>query len=424
MVKYNKENDIQLYNFFDNLKKSIKNNNTVDFYLSSCDIIKYVIEIGAIHSGIKLEKKGFPFFFKRALNLADYLKNKEVKQYLNVIGVNVYSCNLIKDECDKASKSGNKEFNIDAIKENTEFVIDLVIKIYKDVYGDSAPKIDSFNEALSIVAEKQKVLVKKASIDEEKDVVEKTSSGENTKIIVETKKPKKEEKAKSVDDGYISVDDQLDSTPRLPVCICLDFSGSMRGEKFEKMKNGLDIFCNAILDDPKAKRSAEISVITFNDSYNVYRKFSRLDKPIVLKGTPGTGTRISPAVNCALDMLDRRKEEYRRLGMEYYQPWLVFISDGLPGDNCEEVKNRVLELEANKKLIVLSLPILSTKDKKDKNVKTMEFMDGFSANKSLPLDSEKIKEFFIWLSRSIHISVRKGRADFSTATSEFRANIK
>ena len=37
-------------------------------------------------------------------------------------------------------------------------------------------------------------------------------------------------------------------------------------------------------------------------------------------------------------MLDRRKEEYRRLGMEYYQPWLVFISDGLPGDNCEEVK--------------------------------------------------------------------------------------
>ena len=110
--------------------------------------------------------------------------------------------------------------------------------------------------------------------------------------------------------------------------------------------------------------------------------------------------------------------------MEYYQPWLVFISDGLPGDNCEEVKNRVLELEANKKLIVLSLPILSTKDKKDKNVKTMEFMDGFSANKSLPLDSEKIKEFFIWLSRSIHISVRKGRADFSTAPSEFRANIK
>lgn len=422
MVKYNKENDIQLYNFFDNLKKSIKNNNTVDFYLSSCDIIKYVIEIGAIHSGIKLEKK--VWFLKKALNLADYLKNKEVKQYLNVIGVNVYSCNLIKDECDKASKSGNKEFNIDAIKENTEFVIDLVIKIYKDVYGDSAPKIDSFNEALSIVAEKQKVLVEKASVDEEKDVVEKTSSGENTKIIVETKKPKKEEKAKPVDDGYISVDDQLDSTPRLPVCICLDFSGSMKGEKFEKMKNGLDIFCNAILDDPKAKRSAEISVITFNDSYNVYRKFSRLDKPIVLKGTPGTGTRISPAVNCALDMLDRRKEEYRRLGMEYYQPWLVFISDGLPGDNCEEVKNRVLELEANKKLIVLSLPILSTKDKKDKNVKTMEFMDGFSANKSLPLDSEKIKEFFIWLSRSIHISVRKGRADFSTAPSEFRANIK
>lgn len=421
MVKYNKDNDIQLYNFFDELKKAIDENKTSDFYFSACDIIKYVIETGTLHAGIKLDKKGF-WFFKKALNLSDYLTNNEVKKYLNVIGVNVYSCNSIKEASDKASKNGNQIFNVDEIANNINFIIDLVVKVYTDIYAETSPKIEEFSDVVDLIEKKRVEAIKKEKIDNDSD---KEKQQDEIKVIVAPSKKINTEIKTKLDDGYISVEEQLDATPRLPVCICLDMSASMKGEKFDKMKEGLKMFCDAILNDPKAKRSAEIAIITFNDKYNIYRKFGRLDNPIILNNVkPGFGTKVSPAINCALDMLERRKEEYRRLGMEYYQPWLVFISDGLPGDKCDDAKERVLELERNRKLVVLSLPILSAKDDKEKNERTMTFMDGFSASKSLPMDSEKIKEFFIWLSRSIHVSVRKGRADFTTATSEFKASLK
>lgn len=421
MVKYNKDNDIQLYNYFDELKKAINESKTSEFYFSACDIIKYVIETGALHAGIKLDKKGF-WFLKKALNLSDYLTNNEVKKYLNVIGVNVYSCNSIKDASDKAAKNGNQVFNVDEIYNNTVFLIDLIVKIYTDIYAETSPKKEDFSDVISLIEKKRTVALQNAK--KEKDNPKVANEGE-TKVIVQPAKKVYTEIKPKMDDGYISAEEQLDATPRLPVCICLDMSGSMKGAKFEKMKEGLKMFCDAILDDPKAKRSAEISIITFNNEFNMYRKFGRLDKPVLLSNVkPGLGTKVSPAINCALDMLEQRKEEYRRLGMEYYQPWLVFISDGLPADKCDEVKERVLELEKNRKLVVLSLPILSSKDDVAKNERTMNFMDGFSASKSLPMDSEKIKEFFVWLSRSIHVSVRKGRADFTTATSEFKAGIK
>ncbi len=415
MVKYNKENDVQLYKFFDELKKAINENNTSEFYLSACDIIKYVIETGALHAGIQFNK-GL-WFFKKAFSLSDYLNNNEVKKYLNVIGVNVYSCNSIKNASDAASKNDNQIFNVNEIANSVNFLIDLVIKIYTDIYEETSPKKEDFKDVVELIEKKRNVRIK----DEKNDKKAETE----TKIVVQPAKKVYTEIKPKIDDGFISVEEQLDATPRLPVCICLDLSGSMKGNKFEKMKEGLKMFCEAILNDSKAKRSTEIAIITFNNKYNVYRTFRRIDKPIDLNNVqPRLGTIVSPAINCALDMLEQRKEEYRKLGMEYYQPWLVFISDGLPGDNCDEVKNRVLELEKNKKLVVLSLPILSSQDDIVKNERTMEFMDGFSASKSLPMDSEKIKEFFVWLSRSIHVSVRKGKADFTTETSEFIAGIK
>ena len=416
MVKYNKENDIRLYNYFDELKKAISANKTLEFYRAACEIVKHVIEIGSIHSGIELKKKGL-WFIKKELTLSDYLANNEVKKYLNVIGVDVYSCNSIKEASDKAEKNGDHSFDIDEIANNAEFLIDLVIKIYSDIYNETAPQKEDFNDVIVLIEKKKATDLRKA-----KGVGAQSGTSTGTQGAAHPAKNQSTEVAPKIDDGYISIEEQLDATPRLPVCICLDISRSMKGVKFEKMKDGLGLFCDAILNDPKARRSAEISIITFNDKCDVYRSFGRLDKPILLDNVkPELGTKVSPAINCALDMLERRKEEYRKLGMEYYQPWLVLFSDGLPGDNCDEAKKRVMELEKNRKLVVLSLPILSAKDDVGKKIRTMEFMDGFSSSGALPLDSEKIREFFVWLSRSIHVSVRKGRADFSTATSDFKA---
>ena len=58
-------------------------------------------------------------------------------------------------------------------------------------------------------------------------------------------------------------------TPRVPVCLCLDVSGSMSGPPIDELNQGVKLLYDAIKDDEVALYSAEVSVVTFGgtDAY-------------------------------------------------------------------------------------------------------------------------------------------------------------
>lgn len=189
-------------------------------------------------------------------------------------------------------------------------------------------------------------------------------------------------------------------TPRVAVCLCLDTSGSMEGEPIDELNKGVELFFESIKEDETALYAAEIAIITFGDrGVNCIRDFASLTvEPDVPRLQASGSTPMGEAVNLALDKLQVRKDDYKNNGVDYYQPWLVLMSDGSPnGDysELERAKERTSKLIASKKLSVFSIGIGTSAD--------MGELSLFSLPKrsALKLQGLKFREFFEWLSKSV-----------------------
>ena len=191
---------------------------------------------------------------------------------------------------------------------------------------------------------------------------------------------------------------------RVPVCLCLDTSGSMRAENnIDKLNDGIGKFYNAIREDEVALDSAEISIITFGDTVKVERDFKTVSEFEEETNFIADGlTPMSQAILDSLDLLEERKEEYKKYGRDYYQPWIVIMSDGALTDNDlkEKAKSRILEMERNNKINVIPIAIVS-------DPTTIPSLSEFTQKrKPVNLLNTKFTEFFEWLSRSIGVASR------------------
>lgn len=227
-------------------------------------------------------------------------------------------------------------------------------------------------------------------------------------------------------------DEDLAQNPatRVPVCLCLDTSGSMgvveegeiteRGETIEEdghvyryvkgkdlktrgteMHEGISKFFESILEDNVARYAADISIVTFDSEAKVVKDFSVIDEETEAPTFKCQGdTAMGRGVNLALDMLENRKDIYRSFGRDYYQPWLVLMTDGEPDNNDNEkaevdrAVRRVQDLVGNKKLTVFAIGIGESAD--------METLKRLSPGRTpLRLKGLRFSEFFEWLSQSV-----------------------
>lgn len=187
-------------------------------------------------------------------------------------------------------------------------------------------------------------------------------------------------------------------TPRVPVSLCIDTSGSMMGDKIRELLEGVNLFYNAIDEDDDAHDSAEVSIVAFNSGAALLQDFASiegLERDISI--SPNGTTHLGEGVNLALDTLEKRKALYSGSGVLYYQPWLVLMTDGQPnGDKqaLERAVQRVSTLVADKKLTVFPIGIGSDAD--------MNVLARFSPGRPpLRLKGLNFKEFFEWLSKSV-----------------------
>ena len=186
---------------------------------------------------------------------------------------------------------------------------------------------------------------------------------------------------------------------RVPVCLCLDVSGSMDGLPIQELNEGVHQFYQAIKEDETALYAADICVISFGGTEPVcLRDFSGLDQqPEVPTLSAGGMTPMGEAINLGLDLLERRKEQFRSVGVDYFQPWFVLMSDGAPNgaaDQLARAKQRMDSLARDKKLSVFPIGIGAHAD--------MKALAEFSPMRSpLKLKGLKFREFFEWLSQSV-----------------------
>ncbi len=230
-----------------------------------------------------------------------------------------------------------------------------------------------------------------------------------------------------MNNNIFNLDDlENNPTPRVPVCLCLDTSGSMgrvvRGETrrtgetiykdgqkwnvvtggisaIEDLSEGINQFFEAIRADEVAVYSAEICIITFGGrKAELISPFATVDQQNTSFSLDAEGdTYMGEAVNMALDCLEKRKQEYKDKGVDYFQPWLVIMTDGTPNGSTEELNTaiqRTQNLVNERKLTVFPLGVGPDAD--------MSTLAKFSPKRSpLKIKETKYKEFFEWLSQSV-----------------------
>lgn len=196
--------------------------------------------------------------------------------------------------------------------------------------------------------------------------------------------------------GYNNDDLISNPTTRVPVCLCLDTSGSMDGEPIQELNKGVRQFFTELQNDEVARFAAEICIVTFGDKARCVQDFGPLEQQNFYDLPAMGGTPMGEALTIALDKLEERKQRYKETGVDYFQPWLVIMTDGYPNGDASILRKsvaRASQLASTKKLSVFPITI---GDDADETV-----LRQISNKNPLKLDGLKFVEFFQWLSRSV-----------------------
>lgn len=182
-------------------------------------------------------------------------------------------------------------------------------------------------------------------------------------------------------------------SPRCACMLVLDTSGSMYGEAIKELNAGLSQFITEIKDDEFTAYSVEVGVITAGGGVTEQLPITPAHQIQSFNSLNADGdTPIGAAVHKALNDLEIRKNEYKRAGVAYYQPWLVIISDGEPTDNWQSVAQKAQDMANQRKLVVIPVGVKGA---------NMTKLSMFSNRPAKSLSGLKFREFFEWLSASM-----------------------
>jgi uncharacterized protein YegL len=153
------------------------------------------------------------------------------------------------------------------------------------------------------------------------------------------------------------------SSRKVPICLVLDCSGSMRYPdgtrlpKIDELNNNIDAFLDYVRNDPKASKICDLCIITMGDAVRVISRYTTVDRIHFGHFSAGGGTPLGTAMATAVDLLTERRQFYRDNDIEHYKPILMVMTDGDPTDDISYISQQVSEMVANKELKIFPVGV-------------------------------------------------------------------
>ena len=190
--------------------------------------------------------------------------------------------------------------------------------------------------------------------------------------------------------------------PRCPVVLLLDTSGSMSGQPINELNAGVAIFKQEVQKDEKARLRVEVAIITIRDEQpQLVQPFVTINEFNPQTLTTSGRTPMGQAIELALDQVEAFKKNCKEIGISYYQPWVVLITDGDPTDDWQNAAQRVKKATDTDKLCFFAIGVSNA---------NMDILKQIAPSTTPPmmLDGLKFKELFRWLSDSMErVSISK-----------------
>ncbi|MGL6168938.1 MAG: vWA domain-containing protein [Fusobacteriaceae bacterium] len=191
------------------------------------------------------------------------------------------------------------------------------------------------------------------------------------------------------------------SGTKVPVIFLLDVSGSMSSidksgvSCIEQLNSGFETFLNNILEDEMASAALDLSVITFGgENPELFLDFDQWNGYTKSNFVANGGTPMGKALELAYQQIEDRKLVYKDYGTNYYQPWVILMTDGEPTDEIEKAKLLFKDLQERRKITLFPVAIGS-----EANIEVLKELN--QNMEPLRVESTDFKKFFTWLSRSV-----------------------
>ncbi len=179
--------------------------------------------------------------------------------------------------------------------------------------------------------------------------------------------------------------------PRCACLLLLDTSGSMGGSPIRELNAGLQAFKEELAQDSLAMKRVEIAIVTFGP-VKVESDFQTVDSWQPPHLTASGDTPMGNAIVTGLEMLRRRKDQYRANAIEVFRPWVFLITDGGPTDQWQQAAEMVRAGEESKGFAFFGVGVENA---------NMDILGKICVRTPVKLAGLKFKDMFAWLSSSL-----------------------
>lgn len=192
--------------------------------------------------------------------------------------------------------------------------------------------------------------------------------------------------------------------PRCPCVLLLDTSGSMSGAPIAQLNEGVRTFRQELMQDLLATKRVEISIVSFGP-VSIESEFHTVPNFFPMELHAHGDTPMGAAIEKGIELVARRKQEYKSHGVSYYKPWIILITDGAPTDEWTKAAQKIREGETAKAFSFFAIGV----DNADMNT-----LKQISVREPLKLRGHMFREFFVWLSGSMKMVSSKSPGSHNT----------